>query len=68
MKITSQKEVRALFWETFPRLAKQARANRTISKGQNAQCATIRCAFVEFVDSLERDGVISENLASKVTL
>ena len=57
------KEIRAAFWqgnEHFKHFVK--------SKKQNQYNATIRSEFVEFVDMLERDGHISQNLAQKVTL
>jgi len=66
--MTSQKQVRAAFWETHPYLEIAARKNGTFSKGQNSQNCDTRCAFVDFVDSLIRDNQISEKLADRVTL
>lgn len=66
--ITTQKDLRASFWGAFPHFDEQARAAGIRSKGQNAQCATVRCTFVDYVDSLHRDGVISDALASRATL
>ena len=68
MTYTTQKQVRAVFWEAHPSYDHQARAAGIRSKGQNAQCATVRCAFVDFVDALHRDGSISDALAGRVTL
>lgn len=65
---TNQKQVRAAFWEAFPHFDEQARAAGIRSKSQNHHCATVRCSFVDFVDSLARDGQISEALAQRVTL
>jgi hypothetical protein len=66
--MTTQKQVRSLFWDTFPHFAEQARAAGILSKRQNYHCATVRCSFVDFVDSLARAGRISEKLAHRVTL
>ena len=65
---TTQAQVRAAFWEAHPRFEQQARAFGVRSKGQNAQGTDCRCAFVDFVDGLARNGEISESIASKVTL
>ena len=66
--MTNQKQVRAAFWEAHPHFDEQAREAGIRSKRQNEHCATVRCAFVDFVDMLARDGHISEKLAQKVTL
>jgi hypothetical protein len=65
---TTQKQVRAAFWDANPNFDYQARCAGIRSKGQNAQCATVRCAFVDFVDMLCRNEDISDNLAQRVTL
>jgi hypothetical protein len=65
---TTQLQIRAAFWDAHPSFDHQAREAGIRSKGQNAQCATVRCTFVDFVDSLCRNGDISESLASRVTL
>lgn len=65
---TTAAEVRTAFWESRPDLDLQARKNGTRSKDQNAQNANTRCTFVDFVDSLERNGDISPALAQRVTL
>jgi hypothetical protein len=65
---TTQKQVRAAFWAAYPHLAEQAREAGILSKSQNFHCATVRCTFVDFVDSLHRDGSISDALADRVTL
>lgn len=66
--MTNQKQVRAAFWEAHPSFDHQARDAGIRFKSQNHQCATVRCAFVDFVDSLARNGEISEALAERVTL
>lgn len=65
---TTQAQVRAAFWEAHPRFEQQARAFGVRSKGQNAQGTDTRCAFVDYIDMLARDGQISEALAHRVTL
>ncbi len=60
--IKTQVEVRKAFWEAHPQFLRQGRLK------QNDYPTDTRCAFVDFVDVLARDGQISEKLASKVTL
>jgi len=66
--ITTQVEIRQLFWETYPDFDYQARQAGIRSKSQNHQCATVRCTFVDFVGSLARNNQISEALAFRATL
>lgn len=66
--ITNQKDLRSAFWQAYPDYEFQAREAGIFSKSQNHHCATVRCAFVDFVDSLARSGQISEKLANRVTL
>ena len=56
--------VRRLFWESHPQFSNAFRKTYR----QNRYNATIRSVFVEFVDSLNRDGEISDSLANRVTL
>ena len=57
-------EVRKSFWNEFPQFMVEYKRN----KRQNEYSCDCRCAFVEYVDYLQKDGVISEKLANKVTL
>ena len=66
--LTTQKQVREEFWAAHPNFDHQARFAGVRNKPQNAQCATVRCAFIDFVDYLHREGLISDALADKVTL
>lgn len=66
--MTTQKQVRAAFWDAYPSFDHQARAAGIRGKRQNEHCATVRCAFVDFVDALTCNGDISEALAYRVTL
>ena len=61
--MTTAKEVRAAFWQGNEHLRHYVKGKR-----QNDYNATIRSEFVEFVDMLARDGIITESLAARVTL
>jgi hypothetical protein len=63
---TTQTEVRDAFWYAFSVDGNKPREYR--GKSQNQLPTDVRCAFVDFVDGLARDGQISEALASRVTL
>ena len=65
---TTQKQIRSAFWDAFPHLAEQAREAGILSKPQNQHCATVRCTFVDFLDGLHRDGMVSDALADRATL
>ena len=58
-------EVRESFWNCNDEL-RQAWYRKTYR--QNDYNANVRCAFVDYVDMLSRDGQISEALANRVTL
>ena len=66
--MTNQKQIRAAFWVAYPHHAEQAREAGILTAPQNRHCATVRCLFVDFVDSLARSGSISEALAARATL
>jgi hypothetical protein len=57
-------QLRASFWASHS----QFKAEHRKTWKQSQYGATIRSSFVEFVDSLEKDGIISENLANRATL
>jgi len=58
-------KLRDLFWQSLPSdLASQ----RRFRKRQNDYNATIRSAWVDFVDHQHRDGAITDNMADKATL
>ena len=65
---TTQKQVRASFWASHPDFDFQARQAGIRSKRQNEHCTTVRCAFVDYVDFLYTNGMISQALAQRVTL
>jgi hypothetical protein len=63
---TTQRQIRALFWATFPDLSRKTIPDHA---GTGRMYTTdTRCTFVDFVDELCRDGEISDQLANKVTL
>lgn len=66
--MTTQKQIRAAFWELHPDLEAHARKWGIKTAPQNRHNATTRTAFVDFVDYLSRSGQISEALAQRVTL
>lgn len=64
-QITNQRDLRRAFWEMsenlgFPLSRKRNRLGE--------YCTDTRVAFVNYVDSLCRDGIISEALADRATL
>lgn len=65
---TNQPALRRAFWEAHPHYAEQAREAGILSKRQNHHCATVRCAWVDFLDSLHRSGQVSDALADRATL
>ena len=65
-RITTQKELRREFWATFPNLPKRKIKNYS-GNGHMYQTDT-RCAFVDWLDALSKDGDISQELAERATL
>ncbi len=67
--MTTQKQVRQSFWQAHEGIAGISRRRITDYSGNGKMHNTdTRCAFVDYVDSLSRDGQISEQLANRVTL
>ena len=62
---TTQAAVRAAFWAVQ---CPNGKPKQFRGKSQNDLPADIRVSWVEFVDSLEKSGEISEKLARRVTL
>ena len=62
--MNTQAEVRKSFWDAHPEFKQEYRATMR----QNQYRTDIRCAFVDFVDGLHRDGELAEKLAERVTL
>jgi hypothetical protein len=64
--ITTQQALRAAFWESADPMNGDGITRRKLRNGDYT--TDTRCAFVDFVDMLARDGQISEALAQRVTL
>lgn len=60
--ITTQKELRAAFWEAHPQYKRRGRQK------QNVYPTTVSVAWCDFIDCMCRDGQISEALAQRATL
>lgn len=65
--ITNQPDLRAAFWTAFPSLVCNTGPRGRILS-QNAQPCDTRAAWVDYVDTCQRDGTISEALARRATL
>lgn len=69
--MTNQKQIRAAFWEAFPDLPRRRyrySPNRSDKTAPLVFPIDTRCAFVDYLDQLQRNGVISESLANRATL
>lgn len=62
---TTQRRVRSAFWHEHCNIFQQPMP-RKLSNGDYP--TDIRCAFVDYVDGLQKSGAISEALAHRVTL
>ena len=66
--MTTQKQIRASFWQTHPEHEAHARKWEIKTAPQNRHNADTRMAFVDYVEHLARNGEISEALANRATL
>jgi len=69
MTMTTQAQVRAAFWrghENVPGITR--RKIKNYSGNGTVHNTDTRCAFVDYVDTLSRNGDISQALAARVTL
>jgi hypothetical protein len=64
--ITNQRELRAAFWQDNPQASR--RAIPAYSGNGWMYCTDTRCAFVDWLDSMQRNGIVSEALADRATL
>jgi hypothetical protein len=62
---TNGTQVRDAFWNTS---CVEGKPREFRGKSHNQLPIDVRCAFVDFVDHLQKSGAISEALASRVTL
>ena len=67
----THKEIKALFWETFPELPRRRYRYSWNPSDKTAELVypiDTRCAFVDFVDALHRAGQITDKQADSITL
>jgi hypothetical protein len=64
--MTTQKQIRAAFWAAHPNLPRDKW--RWIGDKEWFYQTDTRCAFVDFIDYLHREGQISDALANRATL
>jgi hypothetical protein len=72
-RLTTQRQIRAAFWDAarrgqFGRLNVTPKRITNYSGNGKMHNTDTRCAFVDFVDSLSKNGSISSELANRVTL
>ena len=61
-QITNQRDLRIAFWE------QTAEGKRGAKNSRGEYPVDTRCAFVDWIDSLCRNGTISQELAYRATL
>lgn len=64
--ITTMREVRRRFWQEHPDLPREKIQNYS-GNGTMFQTDT-RCAFTDYIDALSKAGLISQDLAQRITL
>ena len=64
--ITNQRDLRAAFWEDNPTLDRKK--IKSYSGNDTMYVTDTRCAFVDWIDMMCRDGQISDALAQRATL
>lgn len=57
-------EIRAAFWQAHPQFKSDYRAK----KRQNDYSVDIRCTFCDWLDTIHKDGLISDRLANTASL
>jgi hypothetical protein len=68
MNYTTQKQIRRAFWAAHPAHEAHALKWEIKTSPQNRHNAETRAAYVDFIDSLRRNGEITEELAARATL
>lgn len=66
MQYTTQRELRRAFWEAHPDLPR--RKIRNYSGHGTMYPTDTRCAWCDWIDSLQKSGLISAALADRATL
>jgi hypothetical protein len=68
-RFEDEDDVIAAFWQQYEHLPGISRKKITNYKGDGTMYDTdTRCAFVEFIDALSKDGSISSEMADTITL
>ena len=65
-RITTQRQLRREFWQTFPHLTRRKITN--YSGNGKMHVTDTRCAWCDWLDALQKDGDISQELACRATL
>ena len=65
-QITTQRELRNAFWRDHPGAVR--RKIKNYSGNGKMHVTDTRCAWCDYIDALSKDGVISQELASRATL
>jgi hypothetical protein len=69
--MTNQKQIRAAFWAAHPTLPRRRFRYSWRSNDKTAELVypvDTRCAFVDYLDYLARDGQITQDMADRATL
>jgi len=69
--MTNQKQIRAAFGAAHPTLIRRRHRYAWSASDKTAELVhhvDARCAFADYIDQLARDGIISNELAQRVTL
>ena len=69
--MTTQKQIRAAFWSAHPTLIRRRHRYAWSASDKTAELVhhvDTRTVFVDYIDQLARDGIISNELAQRVTL
>ncbi len=64
--ITNLKDLRKLFWREHPGLSRKKIKNYT--GNGTMHCTDTRCAFVDWLDAMQKSGQLTEGLAERATL
>ena len=65
-QVTTQRELRRMFWQQFPNLPRKKITNYS---GNGTMYRTdTRVTWCDWIDALSKDGTISQELAQRATL
>lgn len=64
----TRKEIREEFWKTHPSLEAEALRSRMKTASHNMHETTTRVAFTDFIDYLEKEGLITKKMVFYATL